>query len=386
MQVTQIYDLINTITGEMLGADAIVQEDLSNIADIGTQIFDATSVDNYVKTLVNHIGKMIFVARKYSGRLPKLVRDAWEYGSVLEKVSAALPEATENESWELQDGRSYDPNVFYKPSVVAKFFNNKRTFEIPVSFTELQVKQSFSNATQLNAFISMIYTAVENAMTLKIDGFVMRTVNNMIAETLYDEFPGGTYTTSGVKAVNLLALYNAGPNAGNTPITATAALTDKEFIRFAVKTMGDYMDRMATFSTLFNVGGTEKFTPADKLEVVLLSEFKNAAGVYLQSDTYHDQYTALPNADTVAYWQGSGTDFAFSNTSKLDVLTASGHAVALSGIIGIMFDMDSCGIANLDRRVTSNYNPKAEFYTNYNKFDCGNWNDLNENFVVFFVA
>ena len=51
-----------------------------------------------------------------------------------------------------------------------------------------------------------------------------------------------------------------------------------------------------------------------------------------------------------------------------------------------MFDRDALGVTNLDRRVTTNYNPKAEFYTNWYKMDAGYFNDTNENFVVFFVA
>ena len=49
MQVKQIYALMNTVTGELLGKTGLVQEDLSNIVDVGTELFDATSVDNYVK-------------------------------------------------------------------------------------------------------------------------------------------------------------------------------------------------------------------------------------------------------------------------------------------------------------------------------------------------
>ena len=146
MQVNQIYQIMNSVTGEILGESAVLTEDLTNIVDIGTAIFNASAVDNYVKSLVNHIGRVIFVNRPYSGNVPSVLMDSWEYGSVLEKINAELPDATENESWELANGTSYDPNVFYKPVVAAKFFNKRVTFEIPMSFTERQVKESFSNA------------------------------------------------------------------------------------------------------------------------------------------------------------------------------------------------------------------------------------------------
>lgn len=384
MEVSQIYGLVNTVTQEVLGESAIVKEDLSNVVDIGEEIFNANAVDKYVKSLVNHIGRVIFVNRAYSGSVPSVLMDGWEFGSVLEKIQADLPQATENKSWELENGTSYDPNIFYKPNVSVKFFNSKVTFEVPMSFTELQVKQSFSSATQLNGFISMLYNSVDKTMTVKTDELIMRTINNMIAETINSEYQGvGLNTKSGVRAINLLKLYN---DKFSTELTAEQSITNPDFIRFASYTMGLYVDRLAKMSTLFNVGNKERFTPKDLLHVVLLSDFEKSANAYLQSDTYHDLYTALPKAETVPYWQGSGTGYNFTDVSSIYVNTSSNNEVRASGILGVMFDRDALGVTNLDRRVTTNYNPKAEFYTNFYKFDAGYFNDLNENFIVFFVA
>ena len=388
MEVKQIYSIMNSVTSEVLGKSDLVQEDLSNIVDVGTEIFNATSVDNYVKTLVNHIGKVIFVNRPYSGNIPSMMMDSWEYGSILEKISADLPEATENETWELEDRAEYKQDIFYKPSISAKFFNKKVTFEIPMSFTERQVKESFSNANQLNGFISMIHNAVDKSMTVKVDSLIMRTINNMIGETVHAEYGDDAINTkTGMKAVNLLKMYNdkftGGADGG---LTAETCITDPDFIRFASYMMGLYVDRLSKISTLFNVGGKERFTSGDHLNVVMLSEFKSSASAYLSANTYHDKYVALPNAETVPYWQGSGMDYSFDNTSKITVKTSSGATVEVTGILAIMYDKDSMGVANLDKRVTTNYNAKAEFFNNYYKFEAGYFNDLNENFVVFFVA
>lgn len=384
MTVNQIYTLVNTATAEAIGTSAVVNEDLSNVVDIGTAIFNASAVDAYVRSLVNHIGRVIFVNRPYAGNIPSVLMDGWEYGSVCEKIRVELPAATQNESWDLINGASYDPNIFYKPTVVAKFYNQKVTFEIPMSFTELQVKQSFSNAQQLNGFISMLYTAIDKAMTVKLDGLIMRTINNFIGETFYDAMPGGTYTGAGnTRAINLLYAYN---DRYGTSLTAANALTDPDFIKFASYIIGVTAARMSKISSLFNIGGTDKFTPADMLHIVLLADFVKAADAFLQSGTYHDEFTRLPDAETVPYWQGSGTSYAFADITAIDVKTASGNTVTPSGILGVMFDRDALGVANLDRRVTTNYNPKGEFYNNWYKFDAGYFNDTDENFVVFYVA
>lgn len=376
MQVQQIYNIMNNVTKEILGKTDLVNEDLSNIVDLGNALLDNTSVDNYVKTLVNHIGKVIFVSRPYSGNVPSILMDSWDYGAVVEKITADLPEAVENKSWELTNGTDYSPNVFYKPTVSTKFFNNKVTFEVDMSFTELQVKESFSSATEINSFLSMLYNAVEKSFTVKVDALIMRTINNMIAITLDAD------KTSNVKAVNLLKLYN---DRFGTTLTAAKSITDKEFIRFASMTMALYIDRMSRISTLFNVGGKDRFTSADMLHVIMLSDFKASANSYLQSDTFNNEFTKLPAAETVPYWQGSGTDFAFNKVSAINVKTSNGKTVSKSGILAVMFDRDACGISNLNKRVTTHYNAKAEFYSNFFKLDCGAFNDLNENFVVFFV-
>lgn len=376
MKVNQIHALVNTATQEVLGESAVVAEDLSNIVDIGKSIVDADSLDAYVKKLVNHIGKVVFVNRLYSGGVPSVLMDSWEFGSILEKVSADLPEASENDTWSLVDGQDYSPNKFYQPSVSAKFFNSKVTFEIPMSFTEKQVKQSFSSAEQLNGFLSMLVTAVENSMTVKLDALIMRTMTNFIGEVL-----GGA--TPGIRSVNLFAGFKAAFPA--TAVTAESALTDPAFIRYATMQIKMYSDRMERISTLFNAGGKERFTSKDLQHVVLLSEFSAAASTYLLSDTQNKDMVTLIDHETVPYWQGSGKTYGFADTSAISVKTAGGKTVKRAGIIGIIFDRDALGVTNLDRRVTTNYNARAEFYTNFYKFDAGYYNDLDENFVVFTV-
>lgn len=389
MKVNQIYKLINSVSDEVLGKTDIVQEDLTGVVDLGTEVFNANAVDNYVKSLVNHIGKVIFVNRPYAGKVPSVLMDAWEFGSVLEKISADIPAATENDTWDLQDGQTYAQDTFHKPTVTAKFFNSNVTFEVPVSITERQVKESFSSAEQLNGFLSMIYSAVEKSMTIKADALIMRTINNMVAETLkadkkaFGDTSVDYANASTVRCVNLLKLYN--DNKGTT-LTAAKAITDPEFIRFASYQMGLYADRMQTVSTLFNVGAKERFTPVDMLHTVLLSDFAKAAQAYLYSDTYNKEQVLLPNAETVPSWQASGKNYDFASVSTIKVKSASGEAVDVSGVLGVMFDRDALGVCNLDRRVTTTYNAKAEFFNNYFKFDAGYFNDTNENFVVFFVA
>jgi hypothetical protein len=384
MKVEQIYALTNQAYKEAVGGSEVLQDDLSNIVDIGTAVFDANKVDNYVKSLINQVGRIYFDDRVYKGRGTSILRDSWEFGSVLEKIHIETPIAGENESWDLVDGTSYDPNVFYKPTATVKFYNKKVTFEIPISLTDLQVKESFRSAEEMNRFLTAILNAVDKAMSVRIERLVMATVNNLIAEVLYDEFNAGSYGSgSGVRAINLLYLYN---QEMGTTLKADKALTDKEFYRYCAKVMGLTEDRLASLSTLYNVGGYERFTPKDMLHVMLLSDFVKGSEVYLEADTFHNEFVSLPKGETVPYWQGEGTKYDFDSVSKIHVKTASGNTVEATGILGVMFDHDACMVCNDNRRTTSNYNAKAEFTNYFNKSDCSYYNDLNENAVVFYIA
>ena len=394
MKVTQLYTLINAVTKEVLGETAVVNEDLSNVVDIGKAVIDQVNgIDNYVRKLVDHIGKVVFVNRAYAGGVPSVLMDSWEFGSILEKISTDLPDATENDSWNLQDGQAYSQDTFYQPKVEAKFFNSKVTFEIKLSFTEKQVKSAFSSAEQLNGFISMLVQSVENSMTVKTDALIMRAINNMIAETIVSDIGTGAagskvidWVDSGVRAINLLALYNA---TGAAPLAVVNAITSPDFIRFATYQISLVADRMTKISTLFNTGGKQRFTPADVRRVVLLSDFAKASEVLLLSEANNPERATLPAHDSVPYWQGSGENYDLSSTGIINVKTSSGETVAMdenAAIIGAVFDRDAVGVSNLDRRVTTAYNARAEFYTNFYKMDAGYYNDLSENFVVFFIG
>ena len=44
MKVTQIKDLVNSSLKELHGSSVLLKEDLSNVADVGTEIFDTDNV------------------------------------------------------------------------------------------------------------------------------------------------------------------------------------------------------------------------------------------------------------------------------------------------------------------------------------------------------
>ena len=378
MKVTQIKDLVNNSLKEVNGSSVLLKEDLSNVVDIGKELLNNDDIDNFVKKLVDRVGKTVFNDRLYQGSAPSVLMDAWEYGSVVEKIDADLPKVEENDSWELEDGKSYDQDIFYQPKVSAKFFNSKVTFDIPMSFTKMQVESAFNSPSELNSFISMLMVKTQNAMTVNLDGLIMKTINNFTANVINAK--------KGMQVVNLLDLYN---KTAQTKVTVDNALTSPDFIKFANLMINTYRDRLTKMSTLFNQAGLNKFTPVDNQHLVILSDLASASKVYLESDTYNQDNVKINNYDTVPYWQGSGTTYNFKDTSKIDVAIKDGtqtKEVIQTGILGVLFDTSALGVSCQNPRTTTAVNARAEFYTNFNKYDAMYYNDLNENFIVFMIA
>lgn len=393
MNYTQVATLINSITSEKLGSSAILEDNLSNVVDVGEQILNNLSYDAFCSALVDRITKVIFVDRKYTGAMATLRREDWEYGIKQKIYLTELPVAVDDETYQLSNGTSYDENKFTSSAVAAKFYQNTDAFRVDISIADKQVKTAFASAGELNSFISMVLNGVDTAIELRLEGLASSVVSTLIGNVIYDDIPDLDLSKTGVKAVNLLKLYNDqfDPN-GADPLTVDEALFTPEFIRFAVLIISQYQERLKRASTLFNCGGLVRHTPAAKQKLLLLANLKNAADVYLQSDTFNEQYTALPGSETIAYWQGSGTDYGFDSVSKIhiDIKDPSDGTktveVEASGILGVLFDYDSAGIDCEEKTVTEHRNAAAQFTNLFYHQSARYWIDLNENAVVFFIG
>ena len=376
MLITQTKEILTTIANEMLGADnTIVTENLENLQDIGNVLITQQNVDTYVKKLVDKIGKVVFKNRLLNSTAPSLLVDSWEYGAILQKVRMKLIPAEENDAVKLVDGQSYDQNVFHQPTVSATFYSKEITFEVPISYTREQLNSSFNSVSELNGFYNLLETTVQNSLTVKTDALIMRTINYRI---------GKTYTKGRAsQKINLLAGYNA---ASGKELTTANCFQDEGFLKYAIAEIKNYQDRLKLPSSIFNDLKEETFTPAQNQKLVLLSDFKNTVDTHLIPVVQNSENLTL-TSETVPYWQGSGANFSFADISKIDVtLDTASEKAQVGGIIGILFDDEALKVGNLSQYVTTNYNAKGDFYTNYYKEQSGFFVDLAENFLIFYVA
>ena len=376
MLITQTKEILTTIATEMLGPDnTIVTENLENLQDIGNELITQQNVDTYVKKLVDKIGKVVFKNRLLNSTAPSLLADSWEYGAILQKVRMKLIPAEENSAVKLVDGQSYDQNVFHQPTVSATFYSKEITFEVPISYTREQLNSSFNSVSELNGFYNLLETTVQNSLTVKTDALIMRTINYRI---------GKTYTKGlASQKVNLLQGYNT---ASGKELTVANCFQDEGFLKYAIAEIKNYQDRLKLPTSVFNDKKEEAFTPAQNQKLVLLSDFKNTVDTHLIPVVQNSENLTL-SCETVPYWQGSGKTFAFADISKIDVtLDSASETAKVGGIIGILFDDEALKVGNLNQYVTTNYNAKGDFYTNYYKEQSGFFVDLAENFVIFYVA
>ena len=376
MLITQTKEILTTIATEMLGPDnTIVTENLENLQDIGNELITQQNVDTYVKKLVDKIGKVVFKNRLLNSTAPSLLADSWEYGAILQKVRMKLIPAEENSAVKLVDGQSYDQNVFHQPTVSATFYSKEITFEVPISYTREQLNSSFNSVSELNGFYNLLETTVQNSLTVKTDALIMRTINYRI---------GKTYTKGlASQKVNLLQGYNT---ASGKELTVANCFQDEGFLKYAIAEIKNYQDRLKLPTSVFNDKKEEAFTPAQNQKLVLLSDFKNTVDTHLIPVVQNSENLTL-SCETVPYWQGSGKTFSFADISKIDVtLDSASETAKVGGIVGILFDDEALKVGNLSQYVTTNYNAKGDFYTNYYKEQSGFFVDLAENFVIFYVG
>lgn len=380
MKINQVATLLTSINNEMLGETAItaVNEDLSNIVDVGRQLTEQSTdlegfFENYAKKLVDKVGRVVVVDRSYRSTAPNIQKDSWEYGSIMEKIRVSVNELEDDTTWTLNRGDTPEQFEYQPATISAKYFDSYDTFMTMISLTTKTIKSAFKSASEMNKLISAIENRVRMKLAISADNLKRRTVNNLIAEKI-----------KAGKDINLLAMYNA---AAGTSLTLAAAIVNPTFLKYAVAQIMRYKKMLENPSVLFGDDGYVNFTPESKQRMILLDQFKQNTEVYMESDTFHNELVSLGNKfQSVPYWQGSGTDttFPIGTISGINVKTASdGTVVQTSGVIGILFDDDACGVCLEEQETTSAYAANGRFVNYFHYVGARYFNDLAENVLVF---
>ena len=375
--VKQIYSILNDVAKQTLGTEAIAVVDTQSFISLGDKVLKSdTDTENFLSKLTDRISKTVYSVRNYTGINKNLMREPFDYGVIVQKIHVEMPEAKENNAWKIGE-QGYTPTYapVIKPIVSQKLFNKLSTWEIDVTIPDFMLKTAFLNESSMATFIDAIFTAMNNAMVMCADNNANLIRANFIGNKIHSAKP--------TQAINLLSQYNTLTSAN---LTVASCLRDVDFLKWATMQISLWTKRMRVMSKLFNEDSSSKFTSGEYLVLDVLQDFASSTATFVQSDTYHKELVALPMYNEVPYWQGSGTSFAFADTSKISVKIDETNEVTQGGIIAVAYDYNAIGTTINEPRSTTDRNNKDEYTNYYNKTTIGCFNDLGENGIVFFIA
>lgn len=377
--VSQIKNIINDSVKDALGkTNGVTQVDTTDVVSMGKAIAQYNLYEGFFGALVNRIVRTVIFVRTYEGSNRSVLRDEHEYGAFVQKVYYTMPDAVDNPTWDIPDGNNdykqaspYD--VEGTVSISALIYGGKGTWSIEIVRPVEQIKTAFMDESSMMSFIDGIYLTVENAFKFEEERLVAQAVNTAMASVIDNG-----------RARNLLAEYNTKYSQN---LTVDTALVSADFLKYASKEINRTIENMGKMSTIYNNGGYNTFTSKDNMVVELLSEFATATDMYLQSDTFHDELTKLPNFERVPFWQSSGQGFAFADCSKINIDHDDfTNAVEQGGIIGFVHDIENVACYFGNRRSWEIFNPRSEVVVHGEKAEKGYAVDNNANAVVFYIA
>lgn len=383
MDVIQVKDFVNSITKQAYGETAVLATDMTGLVAMGDSVLSSdTSRDTWTRTLLDRIGKVIISMRAYKGDTADIMLNTFDYGCIMQKITVQPMDAVDAPQWDLEAGSSVDQYVITKPIVKQKLFTGLTAWELDISIPDHQLRTAFTSYEMMAVFIDSIFMAMQNSFEIRLEQYGEMAIANFVAEKIYAQTQAETQ--NGLHVVYLLQNYNSEKSAS---LTAAEALSDLDFLKYASRQINLFTKRLRKMSKLFNLEGYARFTPPEDMRITMLSDFTTAIDSYLQSDTFHNELTALPHYREIPYWQGSGQEYAYGETSLVDITTSSGHSVRQDGVVCLITDLEAVGMTCDNRRLTSSpYNGKGEFINYFNKADLRYYNDMSENGIVFVIT
>ena len=379
MNVKQVYNILNDVVKSAMGDGAFNIQDTKDIVSLGNEVLSSsTNTDNFLNTLVDRIGRTIVSTRAYSANVKALINDSFTFGAILQKIYVAPIKASENKQWGLIDGQSVDQYVIAKPTVKQKLFNKVSTWEIDVTIPDNTLKSAFTSAESMSAFIDAVFTAVRNSMEQCMESLANLTYATACAMRVVD-----TKVNGGITAIDLLSAYNS---MAGVSLTVDTALHSTDFVKFATRLINLTIKRMGEMTTRYNSEGYARFTPVERMRVIMLADFETSIASYLQADTFHDEYLAIPKHSTVLMWQGNGQGMDFANASKISIKTPTGYTVTQGNIVCMLADEEAIGLTYDNQRNRSARNEKGEYTNYFFKADMGYFFDASENLVIFTIG
>ena len=368
MTTEQIYGLVNTVNAEAFGHSALTVTDTSSLISLGnTVLSSSTNTEAFLNTLAQRIGRTILRYREYRNKLGDMVLNDFEYGAILQKIKVHMPEAEQDDSYDLIDGNTVDHYTIAKPSVDQKLFVTRTPYQFHITIQRVHLKEAFLTPEAMGSFIGIVFGEVRNAIEISLENLGRVTLATAAAE----------YSSS--REIALVTDFNTEYNP--TPaLTAAEALHNEEFLRYAIMRMTNLIDMMQDASELYNDGTMITFTPREDIRMKVVSEFQRRIESNVLYAAFNEKFVDIPEGyKTINFWQASQSPYDVNITRPSDQT-----ATTVNNVVAILYDRDAMGVYKIDEEIlTTPVNAAGMYYNQYWHEKQLRFIDLSENGVIF---
>lgn len=341
MPAAQIYSVVNDIANNISYTGNKVV-DISSFIAFGQDVLsNPLLTESVYSKLIDRIGKTVIAIDEAEDEGRGIVVNAFEYGSILQKLSFQLQSAEASSEWD-----PANPENPYletaKDGIIQKFFEQY----IPafsykdVSHTD-QLKEAFTSPQALQGFLDALYTRMYNAYKLAKQGLSDAAIGGIMA-AIYEE---ATAATPGVNASrrvrHLLTEYNTDINTSGTDLTAADSLQNEDYLDWVRKQIIIDQKNISKMNKLYNDGSVERRTTDADLKLDL-SVALTASYAKYYGDTFNDGYVQLPKHNEIVHW-GIAT-----SPQEVKVSLDGETTTDIKNILGFMYDKDAV-VATLDK-------------------------------------
>ena len=338
--------------------------------------------------MTDRIGRTIVSFRAYYSHFPDFERDSIEWGNILQKLKIAMPEAEEDQSFNLVDGTSVDQYKINKAKVNQMLFTSETPWQTHITVHLDALEKAFVDSNAMGAFISGMFGEVQNRIELAMETLSMDCVNNYIAE-IYRR------PTKTNRIVKLVTLYKDATGVDHTTEPLNA-LDDEEFLKFTVRTINKIsllFERMT--NGMFNSSGItttgyvedspaySRHTPKSEQRMMLHMDLVNALKTNINSKAFNMEQVAVDIPFmTVPFWQNPQKPTGISVS-----LASVKQETTVSLIMGVLYDREAMGTYKKKyTSLTSPINAAGKYYNVFYHMITMYFNDLTENGVIFLLA
>ena len=375
MDTNQIYSIVNDAIAQAIGEDALASIDTKNFVALGSAVLSSSSnTECFLDTLAQRIGKTIYRFRAYNNKFSDMIVSDMQWGAILQKIRVEMPEAVADPTYSLEDGESVDQWTVAKPKAHQKLFVTRTPYMFKITIQKVTLKEAFTSAEAMGSFVALIFGEVRNAIELSLENLGRLTLSVAMSET----------SDANSQRVHLVTEYNTERGLeGDDALTASTAIYNENFLRYAIYRMNNVIDMMQDMSVQFCDGVLPTFTNKSDMRIRVLSAFQRRLETCVEYASFHDQFTSIDGAySTINFWQSEQTP------SSIDILVrpSQGDRVQISNIIAVINDRDAFGIYQYDEEVnTTSLNASARYFNQYWHELQNRWVDTGENICLFIL-